>query len=133
MASGKTNRVKAGQADRREARAVVSMLRTSPIKLNQVARMIRGLPVGEALTQLTFCGRRIAVDVKKALQSAIANAENNHDMDIDALVVSEAHVGKSFQIKRIRPRARGRAARIQKPFSQLTVVVREQNESEEKR
>ncbi len=116
-----------------EAKAVLDMLRTSPIKLNQVARMIRGLPVEEALIQLTFCSRRIAVDVRKALQSAIANAENNHDMDIDTLVVAEAYVGKSFMMKRIRPRARGRAARIHKPSSRLTIVVREQSEKEEKR
>lgn len=116
-----------------EAKAVLDMLRTSPIKLNQVARMIRGLPVEEAMTQLTFCGRRIAVDVKKTLKSAIANAENNHGMDIDTLVVSEAYVGKSYMLKRIRARARGRAARIQKPFSRITVVVREQSDEEETR
>lgn len=110
----------------KEARAVLRNLRTSPIKLNQVAKMIRGQKVEKALTQLTFCDRRIAVDVKKTLMSAVANAENNHNLDIDTLVVKEAHVGKSMVMKRFRARARGRGARIEKPFSNLTIVVREE-------
>jgi large subunit ribosomal protein L22 len=112
--------------DPSEAKAVLRNLRTSPIKLNQVAKMIRGLPVEKALTQLTFCDRRIAVDVKKTLMSAIANAENNHDLNIDDLVVKEAFVGKSMVMKRFRARARGRGAKILKPFSHLTVIVREE-------
>lgn len=108
-----------------EAQVVLKNLRVSPIKLNYVARMIRGLPANEALNQLTFCGRRIAVDVKKALLSAIANAENNHNLDVDNLVVSEAYVGKSMVMKRFRARARGRGAKILKPFSHLTIVVKE--------
>ena len=112
--------------DEKEARAVLHNVRTSSIKLNQVAKMVRGLPVDQALTQLTFSPRRIAVDVKKTLQSAIANAENNHNLDIDSLVVKEAYVGKSTIMKRFRARARGRGARIEKPFSHLTIVVREE-------
>lgn len=108
-----------------EAKAVTRVLRVSPQKLNLVAQMIRGKKVDRALADLTFSRRRIAQDVKKTLQSAIANAENNHDLDIDSLVVSEAYVGKGLVMKRIKPRARGRAARIEKPFAQITVVVRE--------
>ena len=108
-----------------EAKAVARMLRVSPQKLNLVATMIRGKKVDAALADLTFSRKRIAVDVKKTLQSAIANAENNHGLDVDDLVVSEAFVGKAFVIKRFTPRARGRAARIEKPFSHLTIVVRE--------
>ncbi len=108
-----------------EARAVNRFMRVSPQKLNLVAQMIRGQKVEKALADLTFSRKRIAHDVKKTLQSAIANAENNHNLDIDSLVVSEAFVGKKIIMKRFRPRARGRVGRIHKPFSQLTVVVRE--------
>ncbi|MEL7128655.1 MAG: 50S ribosomal protein L22 [Pseudomonadota bacterium] len=106
-----------------EARAVLRMLRISPQKLNLLAQQIRGLSAEKALNQLQFSPKRHAADVRKALQSAIANAENNHGLDIDSLVVSQAHVGKNLVMKRIRARARGRAARIQKPFSQLTIVL----------
>lgn len=109
-----------------EAKAHLSNLRTSPIKLNQVAKMIRGLGVEAARTQLTFCGRRIANDVKKLLDSAIANAENNHDLNIDDLVVKEAYVGKAMKMKRFRARARGRGASIEKPFSHLTIILSEE-------
>jgi large subunit ribosomal protein L22 len=112
-----------------EARAVVRNLRTSAQKLNLVAATIRGLSAEAALAQLTFSKRRIAQDVRKALQSAIANAENNHQLDVDRLYVSEASVGKSFVMKRFRPRARGRAGKIMKPWSRLTVVVREREET----
>ena len=108
-----------------EAKAVARMLRVSPQKLNLVASMIRGKKVDSALADLTFSRKRIAGDVKKTLQSAIANAENNHGLDVDDLIVSEAHVGKAFVIKRFHARARGRAGRIEKPFSNLTVVVRQ--------
>ncbi|MEG9883561.1 MAG: 50S ribosomal protein L22 [Hyphomicrobiales bacterium] len=111
-----------------EARAVTRKLRVSPGKLNLVASMIRGKPVERALSELTFSRKRIAVDVKKTLQSAIANAENNHALDVDLLVVKEAYVGKGLVLKRWRARARGRAGRIQKPFSRLTVVLREVRE-----
>lgn len=106
-----------------EARAVLRMLRISPQKLNLLAQQIRGLSVEKALNQLEFSPKRHALDVRKALQSAIANAENNHGLDIDSLVVTQAHVGKNLVMKRIRARARGRAARIHKPFSQLTIVL----------
>lgn len=112
-----------------EARAVVRNLRTSPQKLNLVAESIRGKSAEQALAELTFSKRRIANDVKKALQSAIANAENNHQLDVDRLYVSEASVGKSFVMKRFRARARGRAGKIVKPWSRLTVVVREREET----
>ena len=108
-----------------EARAVLRNLRTSPYKLNLVAEMIRGMPAQEALTQLEFNKKRISNDVKKVLQSAIANAENNHNLNVDALVVKEAYVGKSITMKRFHARARGRGAKILKPFSHLTIVVRE--------
>lgn len=108
-----------------EAKAVLRNLRTSPTKLNLVAEMIRGLKVNAALTQLQFSNKRIAVDVRKALQSAIANAENNHNLNVDALVVKEAWVGKSMVMKRFHARARGRGAQILKPYSHLTIVVRE--------
>ena len=108
-----------------EAKAVARMLRVSPQKLNLVATLIRGKKVGSALADLTFSRKRIATDVKKTLQSAIANAENNHGLDVDDLIVSEAYVGKAFVIKRFHARARGRAGRIEKPFSNLTVVVRQ--------
>jgi large subunit ribosomal protein L22 len=112
-----------------EARSVLRNLRTSPQKLNLVAQTIRGKSAEAALAELTFSKRRIAVDVKKALQSAIANAENNHQLDVDRLYVSEASVGKSFVMKRFRARARGRAGKIVKPWSRLTVVVREREET----
>ena len=112
-----------------EARAVTKQLRTSALKLNQVAAMIRGKKVEKALADLSFSRRRIAVDVKKTLQSAIANAENNHDLDVDDLIVSEAFVGKNLVMKRWRPRARGRVAKILKPFSQLTIILKEVQES----
>ena len=112
-----------------EARAVVRNLRTSAQKLNLVAQSIRGKSAEAALAELTFSNRRIANDVKKALQSAIANAENNHQLDVDRLYVSEATVGKSFVMKRFRARARGRAGKILKPWSRLTVVVREREET----
>ena len=118
-----------GRLAENEARAVVRNLRTSPQKLNLVAASIRGKTAEAALAELTFSKKRIAVDVKKALQSAIANAENNHDLDVDRLFVAEATVGKSLVMKRYRARARGRAGRIQKPFSRLTVVVREREET----
>ena len=111
-----------------EAMAVNKMLRTSPQKLNLVAAMIRGKRVERALAELTFSKRRIANDVKKTLESAIANAENNHGLDVDELVVAEAHVGKNLILKRGRPRARGRFGRIEKPFSQLTIKVRQVEE-----
>lgn len=112
-----------------EAQAVLRNVRVSPIKLNQVAKMIRGKKVSDALTQLTFSHRRIAIDVKKTLQSAIANAENNHNLDIDNLIVKEAHVGKSFVMKRFKARARGRGVKILKPFSHLTIIVKEVEEN----
>lgn len=112
-----------------EARAVLRNLRTSPRKLNLVAGMIRGMKVQEALTQLTFNHKRISNDVKKVLQSAIANAENNHNLDVDSLVIKEAYVGKSMVMKRFHTRARGRGAKILKPFSHLTIVVREAKEA----
>jgi large subunit ribosomal protein L22 len=104
------------------------MLRTSPQKLNLVAALIRGKKVDRALNDLTFSNKRIAIDVKKCLQSAIANAENNHNLDVDALVVAEAFVGKNLVMKRGRPRARGRYGRIMKPFSELTIKVRQVEE-----
>ncbi|GGK24875.1 50S ribosomal protein L22 [Salinarimonas ramus] len=109
-----------------EARAVLRMLRISPQKLNLVAGLIRGKKVGVALADLEFSKKRIARDVKKCLESAIANAENNHDLDVDDLVVKEAFVGKALVMKRFHARARGRGARIMKPFSNLTIVVREE-------
>ena len=108
-----------------EAKAVARMLRISPQKLNLVAQLIRGKKVASALADLQFSRKRIAGDVKKCLESAIANAENNHDLDVDDLVVAEAHVGKALVMKRFHARARGRAGRIEKPFSNLTIVVRE--------
>ncbi len=111
-----------------EAMAVNRMIRVSPQKLNLVAEMIRGKPVDRALSMLTFSKKRIAEDVKKTLQSAVANAENNHGLDVDELVVAEAWVGKNMVMKRGRPRARGRFGRIMKPFSQLTIKVRQVEE-----
>lgn len=112
------------------AMAKTKMMRTSGIKLNLVAAMIRNKPVDKALTDLTFSKKRIAGDVKKCLQSAIANAENNHGLDVDNLIVSEAWVGKNITLKRGRPRARGRFGKILKPFSELTIVVREVSEEQ---
>ncbi|MFZ1110128.1 MAG: 50S ribosomal protein L22 [Rhodomicrobium sp.] len=111
-----------------EALAVARSLRVSPQKLNLVAQLIRGKKVDKALAELTFSRKRIAKDVKKTLQSAIANAENNHSLDVDQLVVAEAYVGKNLVMKRFHTRARGRMGKILKPFSQLTVVVREVQE-----
>jgi len=108
-----------------EAKAVSKMLRVSPQKLNLVAQLIRGKKVASALADLEFSRKRIAKDVRKCLESAIANAENNHDLDVDDLVVAEAHVGKALVIKRFTPRGRGRVGRILKPFSHLTIVVRQ--------
>ena len=118
-----------------EAIAKVRMLKTSPQKLNLVSKMIRNKPVNVALAQLKFSRKRIALDVKKCLESAVANAENNHDLDIEELIVSEAFVGKNLVLKRGRPRARGRYGKILKPFSQLTIKVRQisqDNDKEEK-
>jgi large subunit ribosomal protein L22 len=108
-----------------EAKAVSRMIRVSPQKLNLVAQMIRGKKVASALADLEFSRKRIAKDVRKCLESAIANAENNHDLDVDELVVAEAHVGKALVIKRFSPRGRGRMGRILKPFSHLTIIVRQ--------
>ena len=112
-----------------EAIAVAKMLRGSPQKLNLVAETIRGMKVEKALASLQFNRRKAAADVRKVLQSAIANAENNHSLNVDQLIVTEASVGKALIMKRIRARARGRAARIVKPFSRLRIVVREVEES----
>jgi large subunit ribosomal protein L22 len=111
-----------------EAQAVLRNLRVSPQKLNLVAAMIRGMDANKAVATLSFSRRRIAGDVKKVLQSAIANAENNHSLDVDRLVVKEAHVGKGLVMKRFKARARGRGARILKPFSHLTIIVAEKEE-----
>src|SRR3978361_263397 len=108
-----------------EAKAVARMLRVSPQKLNLVAQLIRGRKASAALADLQFSRKRIAVDVKKCLESAIANAGNNHDLDVDDLIVSEAHVGKGIVMKRFATAGRGRSARIMKPFAQLTIVVRQ--------
>jgi large subunit ribosomal protein L22 len=108
-----------------EAKAVARMIRVSPQKLNLVAQLIRGKKVATALADLEFSRKRVARDVRKCLESAIANAENNHDLDVDDLVVSQAFVGKALVLKRFHARARGRGARILKPFSNLTIVVRE--------
>ena len=113
------------------AKAVGTMIRTSPRKLNLVAQSIRGQKAGAALNALTFSPKRVAKVVKKVLQSAIANAENNHDLDVDDLVVSEASVGKNLVMKRFHARARGRGAAIEKPFAQITIVVQEKREEAE--
>ena len=112
-----------------EAQAILRNLRISPQKLGLVAAMIRGQKVEKALADLTFSRKRIAQDVKKALESAVANAENNHNLDVDSLVVSQAYVGKNLVMKRWHARARGRVGRIKKPFSQLTVIVKEVQET----
>ena len=108
-----------------EAKATIRMLRVSPQKLNLLAQLIRGKKVSKALADLEFSNKRISTEVKKALESAIANAENNHELDVDDLVVAEAYVGKALVMKRFHARARGRAGRVEKPFSNLTIVVRE--------
>src|ERR1700723_4039471 len=108
-----------------EAKATTRMLRVSPQKLNLLAQLIRGKKVATALADLEFSRKRISVDVRKCLESAIANAENNHDLDVDDLVVAEAHVGNGIVMKRFAPRGRGRSGRVFKPFSQLTIVVRQ--------
>ena len=108
-----------------EAKAVARMLRVSPQKLNLVAQLIRGKKVAAALADLEFSRKRIAREVRKCLESAIANAENNHDLDVDDLVVAEAHVGKALVLKRFHARGRGRMGRVFKPFANLTIVVRE--------
>jgi large subunit ribosomal protein L22 len=108
-----------------EAQAIARMLRVSPQKLNLVAQLIRGKKVHIALADLEFSRKRIAKEVRKCLESAIANAENNHDLDVDDLVVARAHVGKGLVIKRFHARGRGHAGKILKPFSHLTIVVRE--------
>ena len=108
-----------------EAKAVTRMLRVSPQKLNLLAQLIRGKKVSTALADLEFSRKRISTDVRKCLQSAIANAENNHDLDVDDLVVAQAFVGKALVMKRFHARARGRGARIMKPFANITIVVRE--------
>jgi len=105
--------------------AKARMLRVSPQKLNLVAAMIRGKPVQRALNDLAFSRKRIAADVSKCLRSAVANAENNHGLDVDSLMVAEAYVGKNLTMKRMRARARGRFSRIEKPFSEITIKVRE--------
>ena len=112
-----------------EAKAIAKMLRISPQKLNLVAQLIRGKKVSSALADLQFSRKRIAVDVKKCLESAIANAENNHDLDVDDLVVAQAFVGKAIVMKRFHARGRGRAGGILKPFSNLTIVVRQVEEA----
>jgi len=112
-----------------QAMAKARMIRTSPQKLNLVAQLIRGKKVETALSDLEFSRKRVAKEVKKVLESAIANAENNHDLDIDALVVEQAFVGKNLVMKRFKPRARGRGAQILKPFSEITIVVKEIEEA----
>lgn len=124
MSKAKTERKLAAN----EAQSVTKRIRVSPQKLNLVAAMIRGMDAQNALTQLTFSRKRIAGEVKKALQSAIANAENNHNLNVDSLYVKEAYVGKNLVMKRLHTRARGRSARIFKPFSNLTIIVREKEE-----
>ena len=115
-----------------EASASASVIQASPRKVNLVAQMIRGLGAQPALSALTFSKRRAANDVKKVLQAAIANAENNHSLDVDRLVVAEAYVGPSLKLKRFHARARGRGARVTKTWSNITVVVRERADQEEK-
>ncbi|WP_299863940.1 50S ribosomal protein L22 [uncultured Hoeflea sp.] len=127
MGKAKTERRLKGN----EAQAVARTLRISPQKLNLVAALIRGKKVEQALAELEFSRKRIASTVKKTLESAVANAENNHDLDVDSLVVAEAYVGKSIVMKRFHARGRGRASRIEKPFAHLTIVVREVEAQEE--
>ncbi|MEO0400490.1 MAG: 50S ribosomal protein L22 [Pseudomonadota bacterium] len=111
------------------AMAKARMIKTSPQKLNLVAQMIRGKKVEKAMADLTFSRKRVAQDVKKVLESAVANAENNHDLDIDSLVVDQAYVGKNMVLKRWRPRGRGRVGRLLKPFAEITIVVKEVEEA----
>ncbi len=111
-----------------EAKAVINRIRISPQKLNLVAGLIRGMEVSGALTQLSFSSKRIAGEVKKALQSAIANAENNHNLNVDSLYVKEAYVGKNLVMKRMHTRGRGKSARVFRPFANLTLIVREKEE-----
>jgi large subunit ribosomal protein L22 len=125
MGKPKTER----RIDETEALSVLRNLRVSPQKLNLVATMIRGMDAEKALAALTFSRRRISDDVRKAVQSAIANAENNHQLDVDRLYVKEASVGKALTMRRFRPRARGRIGKIRKPFSHLTIVVGEREET----
>ncbi|KGF68672.1 50S ribosomal protein L22 [Hoeflea sp. BAL378] len=127
MGKAKTERRLKGN----EAQAIARTIRISPQKLNLVAAMIRGKKVDRALAELEFSRKRIASTVKKTLESAIANAENNHDLDVDSLIVAEAYVGKSIVMKRFHARGRGRSSRIEKPFSHLTIVVREVEATEE--
>ena len=115
--------------DENEASAMARMIRTSPRKLNLVAQLIRGKNAERALSDLAFSQRRIARDVRRVLESAIANAENNHQLDVDRLYVAEAFVGKAMVMKRFRARARGRVGRVEKPWSNLTVIVREREET----
>lgn len=115
-----------------EARATVRMLRVSPQKLNLLAQLIRGKKVATALADLEFSNKRISTEVKKALESAIANAENNHDLDVDDLVVAQAFVGKDIVMRRFAARARGRSGRIEKPFANITIIVREVSADEAK-
>jgi large subunit ribosomal protein L22 len=117
--------------DDNQAKAIGRGIRTSPRKLNLVAQSIRGKTAEQALNELTFSPKRVAKDVKKILQSAIANAENNHDLDVDDLVVTEASVGKNMVLKRFHARARGRGAAVHKPFAQVTIVVEERREKKE--
>lgn len=114
-----------------EAKAVARSIRVSPQKLNLVAAMIRGKKIASALADLTFSRKRIAGTVKKTLESAVANAENNHDLDVDSLIVAESHVGKSMVMKRFHVRGRGKASRVERPFSHLTIIVREAAGKEE--
>jgi large subunit ribosomal protein L22 len=111
-----------------EAKAVANRLRISPRKLNLVAGLIRGMDVNSAITQLSFSSKRVAGEVKKALQSAIANAENNHNLNVDSLYVKEAYVGKNLVMKRFHTRGRGKSARVLRPFANLTLIVREKEE-----
>ena len=126
---GKKTRARVLPADK--AQAIGRSIRTSPRKLNLVAQSIRGKKAEAALNELTFSPKRVAKDVKKVLQSAIANAENNHDLDVDDLVVSEASVGKNLVLKRFHARARGRGARVEKSFAQVTIVVQQKREEEQ--
>jgi len=116
-----------------EAKAVGRMIRTSQYKLNRVAELIRGKRVEQALADLTFSRKRIANDVIKVLKSAVANAENNHSLDVDDLVVAQAWTGKDLVLKRFHARGRGRGARVMKPFSELTIVLREQEQEQKEK
>ena len=116
-----------------QAKAVGYNIRTSPRKLNLVAQTIRGKKVDAALNELTFSPKRVSHEVKKVLQSAIANAENNHDLDVDDLVVTEASVGKNMVLQRFHARARGRGASVEKPFAQITIIVEERAAVEEEK